>query len=92
MNIYIGNFAENITGDDLKEVFSGFGHVESAKVIRDSFSGGSRGFGFVEMPNKKEANAAILGLTEIQGQKITINEARPQQKGDKKFHRNAKRH
>lgn len=78
MNIYVGNFGYDITGDDLQEVFSAFGHVESAKVIRDKFSGQSRGFGFVEMPNTTEAQAAIKGVTEIKGKRVTINEARPQ--------------
>jgi RNA recognition motif-containing protein len=78
MNIYIGNFAYDITGDDLQEVFGAFGHVDTVKVIRDKFTGESRGFGFVEMPNKTEAQAAMQGVTEIKGKKITINEARPQ--------------
>ena len=80
MNIYIGNFSYDITGDDLQEVFGAFGHVESAKVIRDKMTGDSKGFGFVEMPNKTEAQAAMQGITEIKGKKITINEARPQAK------------
>jgi RNA recognition motif-containing protein len=78
MNIYIGNFSYDITGDDLQDAFSAFGHVESAKVIRDKFSGQSRGFGFVDMPNTTEAQAAIKGITEIKGKRITINEAKPQ--------------
>lgn len=78
MNIYIGNFSYDITGDDLKEVFGVFGHVETVKVIRDKFTGDSKGFGFVEMPNKTEAQAAILGVTEVKGKRVTINEARPQ--------------
>jgi len=78
MNIYIGNFSYEITGDDLNEVFGAFGHVETAKVIRDKFSGDSRGFGFVEMPNNTEAQAAIQGIMEIKGKLITINEASPQ--------------
>lgn len=80
MNIYIGNFAYDITGDDLQEIFRAFGHVESAKVIRDKFSGESKGFGFVEMPNTQEAQAALQGISEIKGKRITINEARPQVK------------
>lgn len=77
MNIYIGNFSYDVTGDDLIEAFSVYGHVASAKVIRDKFTGGSKGFGFVEMPNTTEAQAALIGVTQIQGKKITINEARP---------------
>jgi RNA recognition motif-containing protein len=78
MNIYIGNFSYDITGDDLHEVFGAYGHVETVKIIRDKFTGTSRGFGFVEMPNKTEAQAAMQGISEIKGRKVTINEARPQ--------------
>lgn len=78
MNIYIGNFSYDITGDDLQEVFGTFGHVESVKLIRDKFTGDSKGFGFIEMPNKTEAQSAIQGITEIKGRRITINEAKPQ--------------
>ena len=78
MNIYIGNFSYDITGEDLQAVFGAYGHVATVKVIRDKFTGESRGFGFVEMPNKAEAEAAIKGIIEIKGKKITINEARPQ--------------
>lgn len=78
MNIYIGNFSYDVTGDDLQAIFGAFGQVESAKVIRDKFSGESKGFGFVEMPNKAEALAALQGITEIKGRKVTINEAKPQ--------------
>ena len=62
MNIYIGNFSYDITGDDLQKVFGAFGNVESVKIIRDKFTGDSKGFGFVEMPNKTEAQAAIQGI------------------------------
>jgi len=78
MNIYIGNFSYDVTGDDLQAVFSAYGHVEKVAVIRDKFTGESKGFGFVEMPNKTEAQAAMQGITEIKGKRITINEARPQ--------------
>jgi len=80
MNIYIGNFSYETTGDDLQDIFSAFGQVESVKVIRDKMTGQSRGFGFVSMPNPKEAQSAMQGITEIKGKKITINEARPQAK------------
>jgi len=78
MNIYIGNFSYDITGDDLQEVFEAFGNVASVKIIRDKFTGDSRGFGFVEMPDTRQAQAAIQGITEIKGKRITINEAKPQ--------------
>ena len=78
MNIYVGNISYDTTGEDLQEVFSAFGQVTSAKIIRDKFTGSSKGFGFVEMPNKTEAEAAIQGITDIQGRRTVINEARPQ--------------
>ena len=78
MNIYVGNFSYDITGEELREIFAGFGHVESVKIIRDKFTGESRGFAFVEMPGKSEAEAAMNGITEIKGRQITINEAKPQ--------------
>jgi RNA recognition motif-containing protein len=79
MNLYIGNLAREITQDDLLQVFGAFGQVVSATVIRDKFSGESRGFGFVEMPAKSEAEAAMNGIREIKGRMVTINEARPRE-------------
>lgn len=80
MNIYVGNFSYDLTEDALKTVFEAYGRVESAKIIKDKYSGESRGFGFVEMPDKREAEAAMQGIREIEGKAITINEARPQVK------------
>jgi RNA recognition motif-containing protein len=79
MNIYAGNLSYDVTEEDLQTAFKAFGQVESANVIKDRFSGESRGFGFVEMPSKDEGKAAIEGLngTEIKGKAITVNEARP---------------
>jgi len=77
MNIYIGNFSYDITEEELQEEFSAFGNVESVKIIKDQSTGNSRGFGFIKMPDKKEALAAIEKMKEIKGKKITINEARP---------------
>ena len=79
MNIYVGNLSHDVTDDDLRQEFEAFGQVESATVIKDKFSGESRGFGFVEMPSKDEATAAITGLQErdLKGRKINVNEARP---------------
>lgn len=82
MNIYVGNFTYDITEEELKAVFAAFGHVETAKIIKDKFTGESKGFGFVEMPNNTEAQAAIQGITEIKGRRVTINEARPQTKNN----------
>ena len=59
MNIYVGNLSRQTTEDDLRQAFAEFGQVESANIITDRFSGESRGFGFVEMPSKEEAQKAI---------------------------------
>ena len=59
MNIYIGNLAYTVTEDDLRDAFSEFGQVDSASIINDKFSGRSKGFGFVDMPNDSEAREAI---------------------------------
>ena len=79
MNIYVGNLSHDMTDDELREEFEAFGNVASATIIKDKFTGKSRGFGFVEMPEKEEAEAAIEGLNEkeIMGRAIVVNEARP---------------
>ena len=77
MNIYVGNFSNDTTEDDLRQAFEAFGQVADVKLIKDKYSGESRGFGFVEMPAKKEAEAAMEGIKEIKGRMVTINEARP---------------
>ncbi|RMI09087.1 MAG: RNA-binding protein [Calditrichaeota bacterium] len=78
MNIYVGNLSHEITDDDLREAFEAFGEVASAKVIKDNFSGASRGFGFVEMPNNSQADAAMKALNgaELKGSILKISEAR----------------
>src|SRR3989304_3438302 len=79
MNIYVGNLSSDVTGDDLRQAFEAFGQVESANIIMDKFSGESKGFGFVEMPSKDEAAAAITGMNgkDIKGKAANVNEARP---------------
>jgi len=79
MNIYVGNLEREVSEDDLRRAFEEFGEVSSAKVIKDNFSGQSRGFGFVEMPTLSEARAAISGLNEkdLKGRTLKVNEARP---------------
>lgn len=79
MNIYVGNLAREATEEDLREAFEAFGQVSSVKVITDKYSGQPRGFGFVEMPDKAEGEAAISGLNEkdLKGQKLKVNEAYP---------------
>jgi RNA recognition motif-containing protein len=79
MRIYVGNLTYSVTDDDLRDVFGQFGELAAAEVIKDKFSGQSKGFGFVDMPNNSEADAAIKALneTDFKGRKLTVNEARP---------------
>jgi RNA recognition motif-containing protein len=79
MNIYVGNLAYGVTQDELREAFAAYGEVESANLIMDKFTGESKGFGFVEMPNNSEADAAIKALNEqpIKGRPIRVNQAKP---------------
>lgn len=79
MNIYVGNLSGEVTDEDLQKAFEAFGLVTSANVIKDRYSGESRGFGFVEMSAKSEAQSAIgeLNGTELKGKTISVNEARP---------------
>ena len=79
MNIYVGNLAREAGESDLRDAFQAFGEVTSASIIKDKFSGDSRGFGFVEMPNKSEAENAISSLNgkSIKGRTVTVNEAKP---------------
>ena len=79
MNIYIGNLSYEVTEEDLKQAFETFGQVESVNIIKDKFSGRSKGFGFVEMPDKANAQSAINDLNgkELKGRTLNVNEARP---------------
>ena len=79
MNIFCGNLNGEVTETDLQETFEKFGKVSSVKLIKDMFSGVSKGFGFVEMPSKTEAEAAIkeLNVSDMKGKPMTVNEARP---------------
>ncbi|MGB9593091.1 MAG: RNA recognition motif domain-containing protein [Anaerolineae bacterium] len=81
MNIYVGNLARETTEEELRQAFEAFGQVTSAAIIKDKYSGESRGFGFVEMPNTAEAQAAIAGLNgkELGGRTLNVNEARPRE-------------
>ncbi len=78
MNIYVGNLSYDATDEMIKEAFKSFGEVTSVRVIRDKYSGQSRGFGFVEMPQDGQAQTAIRGLNgkELLGKQMTVNEAR----------------
>jgi RNA recognition motif-containing protein len=79
MNIYIGNLSYNITEEDLRQAFEPFGQITSVSIIKDKFSGQSKGFGFIEMPVKEEAEAAISGMNgkEMKGRTLNVNAARP---------------
>jgi RNA recognition motif-containing protein len=79
MNIYVGNLAPDVTEDELKQAFEAFGQVQTATIIKDKFSGESRGFGFVEMPAKAEAQTAITEMNgkDLKGRALNVNEARP---------------
>jgi cold-inducible RNA-binding protein len=83
MNIYVGNLSRDVTEDDLRGAFEAFGQVTSANVIKDKFSGESKGFGFVEMASKTEAQTAIQEMNgkDLKGRNLTVNEARPRTEG-----------
>jgi RNA recognition motif-containing protein len=77
MNIYAGNLSRDVTEDDLRQAFEAFGQVESATLIKDRFTGEPRGFGFIEMPSKDEAQTAISQMNgkNLRGQAIKVSEA-----------------
>ncbi len=79
MNIYVGSLSFDVTEGELKELFAPFGQVTEVRMIMDKFSGKSKGFGFVEMPSKEEAEKAINELNgkDMKGRAMTVNEAKP---------------
>jgi cold-inducible RNA-binding protein len=79
MNIYAGNLLFDVTEDELKAFFLPFGQVTEVHLIMDKFSGKTKGFGFIEMPSKEEAEKAIKELNgkDVKGRAMTVNEARP---------------
>ena len=79
MNIYVGNLSRDVTEEDLRQAFEAYGEVSTINIIKDRFSGESRGFGFVEMPSNTEAEAAIEAMNEqdLKGRVIKVNEAKP---------------
>lgn len=85
MNIYVGSLSYEVTEEDLQEAFASYGEVVSVKVIKDQYNGKSKGFGFVEMPTRKEADAAIKGLnnSELKGRTIIVNQAKPRRGGNR---------
>jgi RNA recognition motif-containing protein len=87
LNIHVGNLAREVTEEELRRAFESFGRVAAARIITDRYSGVSRGFGFVEMPDKDEAQAAIQGLNmkELAGRTLDISEARPPREGRRDY-------
>lgn len=79
MNIYVGNLPYSVTDADLRETFAQYGNVSSVQLISDKYTGDSKGFGFVEMANNGQADAAIKGLngSAMKGRTITVNQAKP---------------
>ncbi|NIW25491.1 MAG: RNA-binding protein [Gammaproteobacteria bacterium] len=82
MNIYVGNLSYSLSESELRDAFADFGEVSSVKVLMDRETGRSRGFGFVEMPNQSEGEAAIAQLNgkELGGRALRVNEARPKER------------
>ena len=83
MNIYVGNLSWTMTDDDLSNLFTQYGTVSSAKILKDKMNGRSKGFGFVEMEDDEAAKTAIANLneSEVQGRKLIVNESQPRQDG-----------
>lgn len=83
MNIYVGNLSWGLKDQDLANLFAPFGEVASAKIVMDKFTQRSKGFGFVEMPNNEQAQAAInqLNGSEVEGRNLVVNESRPKEEG-----------
>ena len=81
MNIYVGNLSREATEEDLQQAFEAFGQVANINIIKDRFSGESRWFGFVEMPDKTEAQAAIEAMNgqDLKGRELNVNEAKPRE-------------
>jgi RNA recognition motif-containing protein len=83
MNLYVGNLSYRLTEDELRQAFEEFGQVSSCTIIKDKVTGESKGFGFLEMPERSEAEAAINGLNgrDLKGRRLNVNEARPREGG-----------
>lgn len=81
MKLYVGNLSYSTTDEDLQEAFAAYGTVASCSVVKDKFSGDSKGFGFVEMPSNAEADTAIKALngTTVKGRDIKVNQAKPRE-------------
>ncbi|MFC1498447.1 RNA recognition motif domain-containing protein [Verrucomicrobiota bacterium] len=92
MDIYVGNLPYQVNDQELQELFEKHGTVASARVIVDKFSGKSKGFGFVEMPDNNEANSAINAINEqdFMGRNLRVNESQPKPRGDRGDNRDRK--
>jgi RNA recognition motif-containing protein len=90
MNIFVGSLPFSIEEADLRESFEAYGAVDSVKVITDKFTGRSKGFGFVEMPNDEEASKAIdeLNGATVQGRAIVVNKSEPKPEGERRSFNN----
>jgi RNA recognition motif-containing protein len=86
VNIYVGNLSREVTEDELRKEFEAFGQVTSINIIKDRYTGESRGFGFVEMATKSEAQAAINGLNgkSLGERTLSVSEARPRTEGGRR--------
>jgi RNA recognition motif-containing protein len=87
MNIYVGQLPYNVTEEELREMFLQYGEVASLNLIMDRYSGQSKGFGFIEMPNNSEADQAIKGLNKsmLKGREIKVNQAEERRNKKKTF-------
>ncbi len=83
MNLYVGNLSYRLSEDQLREAFEEYGNVTSCTIIKDRTTGESKGFGFIEMPERAEAESAINSLNgrDLMGRKLNVNEARPRTEG-----------
>lgn len=83
MNIHVGNLSREVTETELRQAFEAFGQVASVRIVRDRTNGVSKGFGFIEMPDKDEGRAAIEGLhmKELAERRLDLTEARPAGRG-----------
>lgn len=85
--LYVGSLPYSISEDELRELFSSYGNIESVRIITDKFTGQSKGFGFVEMSNEDDAQRAVEGMNgkQISGRTLIVNEARPEQRRERSF-------
>jgi cold-inducible RNA-binding protein len=83
MNLYVGNLPYRVTEEQLRQAFEQYGAVSNCTIIKDKMTGQSKGFGFLEMPESAEAEAAITGLNgrDLMGRRLNVNEARPRPNG-----------